>query len=64
MKTLKLIIGCYLVVQAGLGALAGIGALMQPLRMISILAVSALCGYGGYWLIRSANKPKKEEPKQ
>lgn len=54
-RILLLILGYYLVIQAGLGALAAFG---QPENLIIIWAVSGLLGWGGYAILKKARSLK------
>jgi hypothetical protein len=56
-RILLVILGYFLVVQAGLGVLSCCG---QPENALLILIVSGFCGWGGYKLIQIAGRhPKK-----
>lgn len=61
-QTLKLILGYYLMVQAGIGVLIGIGA-STILNGAITWAASGAMAYLGHWLVKSANAKLKEATK-
>lgn len=64
LKIIKILIGAYLIVQAVFGAAAATGASANPKYMDLLLILSAASGYGGFKILRSADKPKQPANKE